>query len=535
MTYTCGSGSGTAPAAETNIASGTPITLAYNSGCTNGTQTFTGWSCGASGASITVTSNTTCSAQWSGGGTTYTTTFDCGPGQAKPGTSLPVYEYNAEGTDVTCPNGADFCNANNGGNFSYWACSNITTPRNAGVTFATGGKNITCSARYIIPNACANILGTGNKTGDATCTQVSPNGTQGGCAAEGCRCGYDSYVYIPYEGRVDCSATPPSNTDPTPAASYTITYNCNGGSGTAPDATSFLSSASSVTLAGVGSCYKGGSTFVGWEYNNNTYTAGGTMSSPGQSITMLAHWAENVESNSDCSATTADADGTWMGCVAPGFSCKTNYVTSGGNCVNPCSLVSVSGGASPTSSCADFNGVTAGVLNGCVAKHCQCSSGARSYPGPTCMANVEVDGGCTVGNSAGTNDWLWEGCVQAGLRCANQYVAHNGSCVDPCANVTPAETFMASQSCTGFNEADGGCAKQYCKCITGYTPVQDGHVADHVACEPTGGNSGLLSCPAGSDVVIEGTGDFAGDYSHCKCRTGYSPNIIMNECCYGSC
>ena len=151
------------------------------------------------------------------------------------------------------------------------------------------------------------------------------------------------------------------------------------------------------------------------------------------------------------------------------------------------------------------------------------------------MANVEVDGGCTVGNSAGTNDWLWEGCVQAGLRCANQYVAHNGSCVDPCANVTPTETFMASQSCTGFNEADGGCAKQYCKCITGYTPVQDGHVADHVACEPTGGNSGLLSCPAGSDVVIEGTGDFTGDYSHCKCRTGYTPNIIMNECCYGSC
>ncbi|MDR1221020.1 MAG: InlB B-repeat-containing protein, partial [Treponema sp.] len=73
---------------------------------------------------------------------------------------------------------------------------------------------------------------------------------------------------------------------------YTVTYNANGGSGTAPSAQT-ANSGSSVTLSGQGSLTYSGKTFNGWNTNSagtgTAYTAGASLTVAGNS-TLYAQW-----------------------------------------------------------------------------------------------------------------------------------------------------------------------------------------------------------------------------------------------------
>jgi hypothetical protein len=83
-------------------------------------------------------------------------------------------------------------------------------------------------------------------------------------------------------------------TDPPAPAQYTVTYNANGGSGTAPSSQT-VNAGSSVTIAGQGSLTYSGKTFTGW---NTNYSGTGTPYSAGSSITvsgdvnLYAQWQE---------------------------------------------------------------------------------------------------------------------------------------------------------------------------------------------------------------------------------------------------
>jgi uncharacterized repeat protein (TIGR02543 family) len=77
---------------------------------------------------------------------------------------------------------------------------------------------------------------------------------------------------------------------------YTVTYNANGGSGTAPSVQT-VNAGSSVTVSGQGSLINSGRTFSGWNTSSSgagtAYTAGASLTVSGNT-TLYAQWTTNA-------------------------------------------------------------------------------------------------------------------------------------------------------------------------------------------------------------------------------------------------
>jgi uncharacterized repeat protein (TIGR02543 family) len=70
---------------------------------------------------------------------------------------------------------------------------------------------------------------------------------------------------------------------------YTVTFNANGGSGTAPSA-QFAESGTSITLPSGSGLTRSGFTFGGWEDSSGTTYSAGTPFTPNGNITLYAKW-----------------------------------------------------------------------------------------------------------------------------------------------------------------------------------------------------------------------------------------------------
>jgi uncharacterized repeat protein (TIGR02543 family) len=71
---------------------------------------------------------------------------------------------------------------------------------------------------------------------------------------------------------------------------YIVTYNLNGGTGTAPtNPNRFMNE--TLTVASIGSVTKIGYTFAGWVESGTAYSAGTTYTMPARNITFLAQWS----------------------------------------------------------------------------------------------------------------------------------------------------------------------------------------------------------------------------------------------------
>ena len=151
VTYDANGGQGTA--ASQTAAAGASVTLAGGGGLSSTGKTFNGWNTDASGTgtaynggdSFTVNGNVTLYAQWtsgSGGGTTYTITYDANGGQGTVSSQTA-----AAGASVTLASGGGL--SSTGKTFNGWNtdASGTGTAYNGGDSFTVNG-NVTLYAQW---------------------------------------------------------------------------------------------------------------------------------------------------------------------------------------------------------------------------------------------------------------------------------------------------------------------------------------------------------------------------------------------------
>ena len=143
VTYACGSGTGNAPTDSNNpYMSGTTATTLSNTCTPPSGYTFDKWSCGGTnvnvGSTFTVSSNTTCTAQYV---PVYTVTYACGSGTGNaPTDSNGPY---LAGTTVTTL--LNTCTPPNGKMFDKWNCGGTNIKMGGVITVSA---NVTCTAQY---------------------------------------------------------------------------------------------------------------------------------------------------------------------------------------------------------------------------------------------------------------------------------------------------------------------------------------------------------------------------------------------------
>jgi uncharacterized repeat protein (TIGR02543 family) len=101
-------------------------------------------------------------------------------------------------------------------------------------------------------------------------------------------------------------------------ATYTVTYDCNGGTNGCPENQTGITAGTSITLAAAPT--KTDYAFNGWSDGNNTYQAGASYTVNGN-VTMTAQWELDIdnllfyESFDDCNGTGGN-DNQWSGSIA---------------------------------------------------------------------------------------------------------------------------------------------------------------------------------------------------------------------------
>ena len=297
---------GTAPEAQT-VNEGTVIVLPGKGGMSKGTDIFAGWNEGASGggtthsvgASGTVTRNMVFYAQWLDGSTPqYTVTFNANGATSG---AAPAAQTVYSGISITIPgqgtlaySGKTFGGWNtqaNGGGTNYEAGAAYTVTGNImlyakwqsavqyTVTYnANGASGTAPAAQTVDPETEITMPGVGamtytGRTFDGWNTQANGDGTS---YAEGATYTVTGNVTL-YAKWQD---------------SYTVTFNANGASGTAPTAQT-VDPGTVITLPGIGSMSYLGKTFEGWNTNasgtGTDYTEGTSYTVNGN-ITLYARW-----------------------------------------------------------------------------------------------------------------------------------------------------------------------------------------------------------------------------------------------------
>jgi uncharacterized repeat protein (TIGR02543 family) len=323
ITYNANGGSGTAPGAQT-ANSGSSITLPSGSGLSRSGYTFGGWNTNASGtgttypagSSYTVTGNATLYAKWDSNtpsnpttpsGTTYTVTFNINGGS---GTAPSAQTVNAGGS-ITLPSGSGL--SRSGYTFGGWSFypsgmgiiytagssftptsddtfyakwdSSTTTPSGTSytVTFvANGGSGTPPSAQTVTAGSIITLPGPGNMSRSGSTfggwnTNASGTGTT-----------YPAGSSYTVNGNINLLA----KWIITSSTLYTVDFNANGGSGTAPSAQT-VDSGSTIALPNGDGLSRSGYVFGGWNTSSSgmgtNYSAGSSYTVNGN-ITFYAKW-----------------------------------------------------------------------------------------------------------------------------------------------------------------------------------------------------------------------------------------------------
>ncbi|MCL2220399.1 MAG: InlB B-repeat-containing protein [Chitinispirillia bacterium] len=231
VAYNANGGTGNAPATQT-VNAGSNVTLASGSGLTRTGYTFAGWNTNAQG---TGTNHNAGASFTPNANTTMYARWT-----QNQATTYTV-TYNANGGTGTAP-ATQTVNA--GSSVTLASGSGLTR---TGYTFA--GWNTSANGQGANHNAGANFTPTANTTMYARWTQNQ-------------------------------------------ATTYTVTYNANGGTGTAPSAQT-VNAGSSVTLASGSGLTRTGFTFGGWNTNaggsGTNYNAGASFT-PTANVTLYARW-----------------------------------------------------------------------------------------------------------------------------------------------------------------------------------------------------------------------------------------------------
>jgi uncharacterized repeat protein (TIGR02543 family) len=305
VTYNANGGSGTAPSVQT-VNAGSSVTVAGQGSLTYSGRTFSGWNTNSAGtgtaytagASLTANGNITLYAKWTTiAVTTYTVTYNANGGS---GTAPSVQTVNA-GSSVTVAgqgsltySGKTFSGWNtssSGTGTAYTAGASLTVNENitlyaqwTTITYtvmytANGGSGTAPSEQTVNASSSVTVAGQGSLTySGRTFSGWNTNSAGTGTA-------YTVGASLTVSGDITLYAQWTTIT-------YTVTYNANGGSGTAPSEQT-VNAGSSVTVAGQGSLTYSGKTFSGWNTSSSgtgtAYTAGASLT-VSENITLYAQW-----------------------------------------------------------------------------------------------------------------------------------------------------------------------------------------------------------------------------------------------------
>lgn len=130
-------------------------------------------------------------------------------------------------------------------------------------------------------------------------------------------------------GTTDCSGINPDD-QPTPSGNYTVTYNCNGGTGSISSQS--VIPGASVVLPSATACSKSGYTLVGWQCGSNSLSPNSNFT-PTATTVCRANWQINGGNQTI----------TWSTPRGSTSGCPRNYTFSDSNQSVICNVGSVSG------------------------------------------------------------------------------------------------------------------------------------------------------------------------------------------------
>ncbi len=379
-TYSCGDGSGTAPARDTNIAYGTSYTIKANT-CSKTGYTFTGWSDGSKTVqpgAITwnYTTSPTFTAQWTAI-SSYTATYSCGTGTG----TVP-----AKDTNIAFDS-------------SYTVKAN--TCAKSGYTFAGWSD--------------------GSKT-------VQP--------------GAITWKY---------TTSPTFTAQWTAIGTYTATYSCGTGTGTAPTADTGIAFDSSYTVKSQGTCKKPGNSFNNWNDGSKSVAPGAITWKYTTSPTFTAQWSpvptpDNPKGGEgDCPADQyPDGAGGCTSCTkscsgVTGFTLGSYNVCSNQTnsiCYRKCTVSDVANASAVSDGNVSKGNTSNDIKNNCTATACKANYWLDNGACTTCPANATCSGGSSTQPTCDANyDWdpVQKICVQGALECvAGKYYPGTGETMLDC-------------------------------------------------------------------------------------------------------
>jgi len=332
VTYSLNSGSGTTPAQLTNKYIGETFTVSSAATFSRAGFAFTGWSDGtntySAGAIYTVASaDVTLTAQWTG--LSYSITYAANGASG----SLP--------TQINLSNGETFtvqANSLTKTGYSFVAWNDGTANYAAGATYTMSTANVSLIAQWTATGYEITFDGNGNDGGSAPATgrYVTGGAPYSVALNTFTKTGYD-FTGWKTSGAVDYAPGAGYATTANlaliaqwAAKTIAISYNVNGGSGSAPASANWTYNASTpATLdAGTG-LTKAGYAFGGWAASASA-TTGAFTGTPSSSLTYYAVWTPV-----SYTVTYAAGSGSGTAPTESGKTLGTTFVLASGSSLTP--------------------------------------------------------------------------------------------------------------------------------------------------------------------------------------------------------
>jgi uncharacterized repeat protein (TIGR02543 family) len=306
LTYNANGGSGSMPSVRT-VDYGSSVTVRGQEDLTYSGKTFNGWNTNSSGTGtpyspdshIAVFENVTLYAQWlTNAPAQYTVTFDADGGSPTTQTKT----VNSGGTlGASMPSNptrsgysfGGWYTAQNGGGSPFTGSTSVYGSMTVYATWTANAPTqytVTFDADGGSPGTQTKTVNSGGMLGASLMPSnpIRSGYTFGGwyTARYGSGSQFTGYTSVNSSITVYAQWTADAPTQ------YTVTYNANGGSGTAPS-TQAVNAGSSVIVEGRGSLTYSGKTFTGWNTNSagtgTPYSAGSYITVSGN-VTLYAQW-----------------------------------------------------------------------------------------------------------------------------------------------------------------------------------------------------------------------------------------------------
>jgi uncharacterized repeat protein (TIGR02543 family) len=294
ISYNVNGGTGSAPASQNwtyNVS--TPATLDPGTGLTKTGYTFGGWSASASATTGATTGTPSASLTYYVVWTpvTYTVTYATGSGSGsvptEAGKNLGGTFTLASGSAITPPAGSGAVTYS----FAYW--NDGTSNYSAGATYVMPASNVTLTAQWI-----AIYYVTYNANGGVT-SIASEQKTESATITIGVAATRDGYTFLKWVAQSGEQLDPGASTTVQnnrylftatwTAIARTVTYDINGGTGSAPATLTGKTIGQIITLDST-TATKAGYSFGGWTINSVVYPAGASYTIGNGNVAPVAVW-----------------------------------------------------------------------------------------------------------------------------------------------------------------------------------------------------------------------------------------------------